>query len=174
MIYFGQEVGEKGAEKGGFGSPSRTSIFDYIGVPAHQRWMNNKKFDGGQLSDKEKELRDFYKRLLHLPINGMYADLHQYNREHTPYYNDKVYAFVRGNDKEQWVIMVNFSETDTYGFELKIPSFVLGSWFLNDGTYTLTDELYGEEKTTLKVKHNQGEMRVDIKPLQSLVFKIRG
>ncbi|RUM68325.1 MAG: alpha-amylase, partial [Sulfurovum sp.] len=52
MIYFGQEVGEPGSEDTGFGKPSRTSIFDYIGVPHHQRWMNHKKFDGGQLSKK--------------------------------------------------------------------------------------------------------------------------
>lgn len=32
MIYFGQEVGEAGNENGGFGSHSRTSIFDYVGV----------------------------------------------------------------------------------------------------------------------------------------------
>lgn len=53
MIYFGQEVGEPAAEHAGFGSPTRTSIFDYIGVPHHQRWVNDKKFDGGQLSDEE-------------------------------------------------------------------------------------------------------------------------
>ncbi|MBG7629319.1 MAG: alpha-amylase family protein, partial [Bacteroidetes bacterium] len=40
MIYFGQEVGEPGAENAGFGSPTRTSIFDYVGVPTHQRWVN--------------------------------------------------------------------------------------------------------------------------------------
>jgi hypothetical protein len=28
--------------------------FDYVGVPNHQRWMNNGKFDGGLLTDKEK------------------------------------------------------------------------------------------------------------------------
>lgn len=60
MIYFGQEVGEPGAENAGFGQPSRTSIFDYIGVPHHQRWMNEGKFDGGQLSESEKSLRLFY------------------------------------------------------------------------------------------------------------------
>ncbi|HSI71513.1 MAG TPA: alpha-amylase family protein, partial [Gillisia sp.] len=58
LIYFGQEVGEPGEEDAGFGKPSRTSIFDYIGVPAHQRWMNNKKFDGGRSTAAEKELRD--------------------------------------------------------------------------------------------------------------------
>ena len=64
MVYFGQEVGEAGNENAGFGTHSRTSIFDYIGVPNHQRWMNGGKFDGGQLSNEEKDLRDFYKRLL--------------------------------------------------------------------------------------------------------------
>ena len=66
MIYFGQEVGEDGSEETGFGDPTRTTIFDYAGVPAHQRWMNNGKFDGGQLSNDEKNLRDFYQRLLFL------------------------------------------------------------------------------------------------------------
>ena len=70
MIYFGQEVGEPGAEDAGFGKPSRTSIFDYVGVPNHQKWMNNKKFDGGQLSQKEKGLRDFYQRLLNFTIQS--------------------------------------------------------------------------------------------------------
>jgi hypothetical protein len=28
--------------------------FDYVGVPSHQRWMNNGKFDGGQLTGVEK------------------------------------------------------------------------------------------------------------------------
>lgn len=173
MIYFGQEVGEKGAEKGGFGSPSRTSIFDYVGVPAHQRWMNNKQFDGGQLSDNEKHLRDFYKRLLHIPVTGFYADIHKYNRENTEFYNDKVYAFVRGDEENQWIIIVNFSESDSFGFDLQIPQFIIGSWFLNDGNYSLTDDLYQTKQTTLNVANGFGKMRVDIAPLESLVFKVK-
>ncbi|GIM56362.1 O-glycosyl hydrolase family 13 [Capnocytophaga canimorsus] len=172
MIYFGQEVGEKGAERGGFGSPSRTSIFDYVGVPAHQRWVNNKQFDGGQLSENEKQLRDFYKRLLNLDVNGFYADIHEHNRKHTEFYNDKVYAFVRGDEENQWIIVVNFSDTDAFGFDLQIPQFVVGSWFLNDGAYTTTDVLYENQKTTLHVVNGQGKMRVDVAPLQSLVFKL--
>jgi len=70
MIYFGQELGEPGAENAGFGKPSRTSIFDYIGVPHLQRWVNNKQFDGGASSEEEKELRDFYKRLLNFSLKS--------------------------------------------------------------------------------------------------------
>ncbi|MDO4230285.1 MAG: alpha-amylase family glycosyl hydrolase [Capnocytophaga sp.] len=173
MIYFGQEVGEKGAERGGFGSPSRTSIFDYVGVPAHQRWVNNKQFDGGQLSDSEKKLRDFYKRLLNIQVSGFYADIHKYNREHTEFYNDKVYAFVRGDEDNRWLIVVNFSDSEHFGFDLQIPQFIIGSWFLNDGTYTLTDELYHNQKTTLHVSNGHGKVRVEMAPLQSFVFRIQ-
>ena len=172
MLYFGQEVGEKAAEVAGFGSPSRTSIFDYIGVPAHQRWVNNKHFDGGQLSEAERSLRNFYQRLLNLKVNGAYIDLHQYNRQHTEYYNDRVYSFARGNEDEQWVIVSNFSEHDYFGFDLQLPDYLLGSWFLNDGTYTLTDALYNEKHTTLQIVNGKGRLRVDIAPLESLIFKI--
>ena len=172
MLYFGQEVGEKGAEAAGFGSPSRTSIFDYIGVPAHQRWLNNKRFDGGQLSETERSLRDFYQRLFNLEINGSYTDLHLHNRQHTEYYNDRVYSFARGNEHEQWVIVSNFSSQHSFGFELQLPPYLLGSWFLNDGVYTLTDAFYGNKKTSLHIKQGKGTMRVDIAPLESLIFKI--
>lgn len=172
MLYFGQEVGEKAAEVAGFGSSSRTSIFDYIGVPAHQRWVNNKRFDGGQLSEAERSLRNFYQRLLNLKVNGAYIDLHQYNRQHTEYYNDRVYSFARGNEEEQWVIVSNFSEHDYFGFDLQLPDYLLGSWFLNDGTYTLTDALYNEKHTTLQIANGKGRLRVDITPLESLIFKI--
>lgn len=172
MLYFGQEVGEKAAEVAGFGSPSRTSIFDYIGVPAHQRWVNNKRFDGGQLSEAERSLRNFYQRLLNLKVNGAYIDLHQYNRQNTEYYNDRVYSFARGNEDEQWVIVSNFSEHDYFGFDLQLPDYLLGSWFLNDGTYTLIDALYNEKHTTLQIANGKGRLRVDIAPLESLIFKI--
>ena len=173
MLYFGQEVGEKGAEAAGFGSPSRTSIFDYIGVPAHQRWLNNKRFDGGQLSENELSLRDFYQRLLNLEVNGSYTDLHLHNRQHTEYYNDRVYSFARGDEHNQWVIVSNFSPQQSFGFELQLPPYLLGSWFLNDGVYTLTDTLYGSKATTLHIKQGKGTMRVDIAPLESLIFKIK-
>ncbi|MCU8072500.1 alpha-amylase family protein [Shewanella sp. SM32] len=58
LVYFGQEVGEAAIDNPGFGHASRTSIFDYVGVPAHQRWMNNGKFDGGQSTVKEATLRN--------------------------------------------------------------------------------------------------------------------
>ena len=170
MLYFGQEVGERAEQHAGFGSPSRTSIFDYIGVPAHQRWVNNKKYDGGALSSTEKILRDFYKRLLHLPVKGIFKNIHHYNRIHTPYYNDKVYSFVREEERRKWIIIVNFSRTEIFGFDLQIPPILLQSWQLSQKDIPLTEELYHKEQTLFHKE--QGKMRIDIAPLQSLIFSI--
>ncbi len=173
MVYFGQEVGEAARENAGFGSPTRTSIFDYIGVPAHQRWVNGKRYDGGALTPEEAALREYYCRLLNLPIVGAFRNIHQYNRAHTPYYNDKVYSFVRETVQEKWLVIANFSKRDGFGFELQIPPELLSTWDLPDGTYPLTDELYGEVQTHFHRTDSYGRMRVDIAPLQTLFFKLK-
>lgn len=172
MVYFGQEVGEAARENAGFGSPTRTSIFDYIGVPAHQRWVNGKRYDGGALTPEEVALREYYCRLLNLPIVGAFRNIHQYNRAYTPYYNDKVYSFVRETVQEKWLVIANFSKRDGFGFELQIPPELLSTWDLPDGTYPLTDELYGEVQTHFHRTDSYGRMRVDIAPLQTLFFKL--
>ena len=172
MVYFGQEVGEAAREQAGFGSPTRTSIFDYIGVPAFQRWVNGKRYDGGALTLEEVALRDYYCRLLSLPVEGAFRYIHGYNREHTPYYNDKVYSFVRETAHTKWLIIANFSKHDGFGFELQVPPELLSTWDLPNGSYPLVDKLYGEVQTHFHREGNYGHMRVDIAPLQTLFFKL--
>ena len=177
MIYFGQEFGERAEEDLGFGDPSRTSIFDYGSVPSVVRWVNDKKFDGGKSTDSEKALRDFYKRLMNFSITnsaitGAYADIHWYNRQNTEWYNDRVHAFVRWSDRDKLVIVTNFDANNTYGFELQIPQHIIEKWDLRDGSYSATDQLYNSQKTDLKVENGVGSMRVDLKPLESFVFKL--
>ncbi len=177
MIYFGQEVGEPGAENAGFGSPTRTSIFDYIGVPHHQRWMNHKKFDGGLLSISEKELRDFYKRLLNFTINssalmGDYKEIHYYNKEHTENYNHRVFSFVRWSETEKLIIITNFDSDKTYEFDLKLPDSITKIWNLNNKKYQLTDQLYGKLTINLNIENDIGNMKIKLKPLESLILKI--
>ena len=172
MVYFGQEVGEAAREQAGFGSPTRTSIFDYIGVPAFQRWVNGKRYDGGALTLEEVALRDYYCRLLSLPVEGAFRYIHDYNREHTPYYNDKVYSFVRETAHTKWLIIANFSKHDGFGFELQVPPELLSTWDLPNGSYPLVDKLYGEVQTHFYREGNYGHMRMDIAPLQTLFFKL--
>lgn len=176
MIYFGQEVGEAGKENAGFGTHSRTSIFDYIGVPHHQRWMNEGKFDGGQLTESEKELRDFYKRLLNFTLNsealmGKFQEIQSINRDKTTGYDPGLYSYVRWSNLEKLIIVANLSWVTTSNFVLKVPEEIIKSWNLQDGSYDITDQLYGS-KTQLKVSEGKGTIAIQIKPSESFIFKL--
>ncbi|WAJ71574.1 alpha-amylase family protein [Catenovulum adriaticum] len=175
MIYFGQEVGEDGSEETGFGDPSRTTIFDYAGVPAHQRWMNDGKFDGGQLSAKEAELRDFYQRLLNFTLQsealvGQYAELHSVNRSANPNYTERQFAFARFNNNEKLIVISNFDQTESKEIELIVPQQVITKMGLSDGKYTFTDQLYHEISANLNVKNGMGRIKVKLAGLESLVL----
>jgi glycosidase len=177
MIYFGQEVGEAGNENGGFGSHSRTSIFDYVGVPNHQRWMNDGAFDGGKLSQDEKQLRDFYKRLLNFSakssaVMGHFQDLQEVNRQSGQGYDpNQLYSFVRWSDNEKLIVITNFSSEATNSFELKIPADIISEWNLKDGSYTIKDQLYGKS-AVLQVVSGEGKASVTAKPLESFIFQL--
>ena len=178
MIYFGQEVGEDGSEETGFGNPTRTSIFDYVGVPAHQRWMNNKQFDGGQLTNEEKILRDFYKRLLNFTINSSalaneYQDIHLYNRKHTDGYNDKVLSFVRWSETEKLIIVSNFDAENSYSFNLKIPKNIIDVWNLDKNKYEVKDQLYKQFSTDLIIEEDFGSINITLNALESFILKIQ-
>ncbi|MET1258897.1 alpha-amylase family glycosyl hydrolase [Flagellimonas sp. DF-77] len=178
MIYFGQEVGEDGSEHAGFGSPTRTSIFDYIGVPAHQRWMNDKKFDGGQLTSEERELRDFYQRLLNFTINssalmGPYQEIHYNNKEHTQGYDHRVFAFVRWSEEERLIIVSNFDSERSYSLDLKLPETVVSAWKLQSGAHDLTEALYGKAVPDLQVKNGVGRINISLAPLESMILSLQ-
>lgn len=175
MIYFGQEVGEAGTIDGGFGKPTRTSIFDYVGVPNHQRWMNDGKFDGGQLTESEKQLRDFYLRLLNFAqkseaLTGRFYELQSANRNHTDNYDGMIYSYARFTDKDKVVVVTNFSKDKSTEFYLKLPQELMAQWKLADGTYPAKDALYGG-KTELIVKNGKGEMKVVCQPSESFIYQ---
>ncbi len=177
LIYFGQELGEPGAEDAGFGKPSRTSMFDYIGVPHLQRWTNNTQFDGGQSTEEEKELRDFYKRLLNFTISskalmGNYQDIHTYNRTNTENYNSKVLSFVRFKDAEKLIVVANFDDKNKYSFTLQLPENIIEKWNLQEGSYPLEDQLYHQFRSTLVVKNGLGIVKIELNPLESFILKL--
>lgn len=177
MIYFGQEVGEPGAEEPGFGDPERTSIFDYIGVPHHQRWMNDGAFDGGQLSTGEQILRDFYQRLLNFTLEspalmGAYLDLHTFNRANTEGYTNKVYSFARYQDTDQLIVLTNFSDQESYSFNLELPAQLLSEWGLEEGQHRAEDQLYQQRSATIVVNDGKGLMPVRLGPLETLILRV--
>jgi glycosidase len=177
MIYFGQEVGEPAAEKAGFGSPSRTSIFDYIGVPHHQRWVNKRQFDGGQLSDEEKSLHVFYQKLLNFTIKspammGGFQEIHHYNRQYTPGYDPQIFSFLRWSKGQKLLILVNFNSEKDFEFELKVPSFFIQNWGVDNGEYLLTDQLDHKNKASMTIQQKEGRVLLKIGPLGSFIYEL--
>jgi len=65
MIHGGQEVGEPALHPEGFGGGNgRTSLFDYGSMPELIRWVDHHRYDGGQLTESQRELREAYARIL--------------------------------------------------------------------------------------------------------------
>lgn len=175
MIYFGQEVGEPGAESAGFGWPSRTSIFDYVGVPLHQRWMNNGKFDGGLLSESEKNLRNFYQTLLNLSLynkafTGSFLDLHRHNRYNTPGYDERLYSFARWYNDDRVLVISNFSSDKTYDIQFSIHRQLLDKWGLSEGSYIMKDLLNLNQSHNMSVQSGLGIVQIHLDPLESKVL----
>lgn len=176
MIYFGQEVGESANFDSGFGKSTRTSIFDYCGVPNHQRWMNNGKFDGGQLLESEKQLRDFYKKLLNFvgqseALTGAFDEIQTINRNEAEGYDSEIYSFVRYTENEKLIVVSNFSWVKSNHFTLKIPQYIIEKWNIVDGKYSVTNQLYGET-FSLTIENNIGFISLNIKPSESFILKI--
>lgn len=176
MLYFGQDVGENGALNAGFGSASRTSIFDYVGVPAHQRWMNNGAFDGGKSTAKEQALNSFYSHLMSLSTlpsiaAGKYAALEIKANDAD---SKSLLAFARWVDNEQ-VIVVNQFASKAADLSITIPADIISKWHLTAGRYQLTDVLAQGEpvvKANLEVVNGVGLVKLTISALESFVLKI--
>ena len=173
MLYFGQEVGEAGAENAGFGQPSRTSIFDYIGVPQHQKWMNHGKFDGGLLNESEIALRNFYKRIMnftleHSSMTGEYVDLFA-NGE----LSDTSHAFLRYDANELVIATSRFATQGNDSIKVTIPEEHVSSMNLADGTYALEEKIEGLETQSLTVDNGIGYFSCELKPLAALAWVLK-
>ncbi|MCC5929568.1 MAG: alpha-amylase family protein [Cyclobacteriaceae bacterium] len=129
MVYFGQEVGEPGAGDAGFnGEDGRTTIFDYWGVPEHQKWMNNGRFDGGQLSDEQKQLRKIYAAILNVSashpvlVNGGFYDLHQYNLHSAKgYKNPAWHSYIRSYQGKNVLVFAAFEPLQSVPLTIVLP-----------------------------------------------------
>lgn len=115
MIYFGQELGERGMESEGFsGLDGRTTIFDYWSIKSVRDWYNKGKINTDLLSDAQKTLRDFYCKLLQICntskaiAKGQFYDLMYANFGRENFDPDKQFAFVRKEDNELLLVIANF------------------------------------------------------------------
>lgn len=176
MIYFGQEVGEPGAGAEGFsGEDGRTTIFDYWGVPQHQKWMNGGKFDGDSLSMEQKQLRSFYSDLLNLSsknpalVNGEYADLTAFNIA-AGNFTDKVHAFMRFAGDERLLILTSFN-AEPLPVKVQVPKDIFTRAGLDpEANYIARDLIWREAE----VGFDQNlTFQLTLKPYSSFIFKIK-
>ncbi len=152
MVYFGQEVGEPATGTEGFsGDDGRTTIFDYWGVPEHQKWLNNGQFDGGQLSESQKNLRGFYSKLLNV-VNqnealktGQFWELMVCN-EHQNGFDQLIYIFLRYTDKQRILVITNFNRSERQ-IQVKLSGDLIAKLNLT-GKQTFTDLLSGAKFST--------------------------
>lgn len=127
LLYFGQEVGEPAKGVEGFGGDdNRTSIFDYWGIPEHQKWMNKGAFDGGLLNPEQVKLRNFYQQLMKVTATADAIKNGQlYELPVTGNMNNRMYGFIRYTAKQRLLIMVNFDRTQTLTANVQLPEEIL-------------------------------------------------
>ncbi|CAM3480180.1 alpha-amylase family glycosyl hydrolase [Pseudoalteromonas maricaloris] len=168
MIYFGQTLGEDGSEQAGFGSPSRTSIFDYIGVPEHQKWMNNGKFDGALLSNEQKALRNYYVKLLNLAKQPAIA-AGEYQQvalsAEMPSNAETVMAFGRKLGQQKLLVVSNFNAEQEQIVTINLPK----EWH---GVYNDILESHPTLQLQPTTDGEHANATITLAPLASVVYQL--
>lgn len=138
MIYFGEEVGEKGMDKEGFsGRDGRTTIFDWWSVASIRRLrkviacrayesLNTELLTKTGLLPEEAENFVMFAEAVRFASsdeaiqNGTTYDLCYCNLSSDGFCKDRHFAFLRDFQEHTLLIAVNFSSVDT-SMELTIP-----------------------------------------------------
>ncbi len=187
MLYNGQEVGEPADGAEGFsGDDARTSIFDYGSMPEFTKWVNGGKYDGGGLSEEQKDLRHWYSRLIHATQSpaftaGEFYGLNDANKLNPRFgrVGDEsfsghwLYAFLRHDSVsgQSYLIVANFHGWESLiGVKIRIP---LHAWeFMSRGGRTewnFTDQLATPWRGQSDA---EGLVLPDLEPCSALILEI--
>lgn len=146
MIYFGQELGEPGADAEGYsGLDGRTTIFDYWSVASVRRWLNRGDCRGS-LRPGQKTLRDLYGRILRLAATepaiaeGGFFDLMYVNYTNTRLNPHRHYVYLRHKDDDILLIAVNFGDEQA-DIAVNIPAHAFNTLDTPQGTDPKAREL---------------------------------
>lgn len=147
LVYFGQELGEKGMSQEGFsGLDGRTSIFDYWGLELINHWHGNGSWSEKSLMPENRSIREFYSKLLNLlqkkPAlhKGRFYDLMWANKENPFFNSDKLYTFLRYQGSQVLLVVVNFSD-ENISYKLKIPAHAMKTAGLNSDFFYFGKDL---------------------------------
>jgi Glycosidases len=181
MIYNGQESGEDALGSVGYsGDDGRTSIFDYAIMPKHQKWMNGGKFDGSSFSLAQKETFDFYKRLLTLRnkevfSQGNFYDLMWCNPWYSNFDPQNLYAFLRYNERERYLIICNFNRNEARMANVKIPVDALSLMQIGDKKKKwLAIDQFGDQTIPFSIENVSSDgISLHLYPSQVSIFQLQ-
>ena len=118
MLYFGQEIGERGMDNEPFsGVNGRTSIFDWWEVKSLTRLYN------GTLTAGEREVLQRYQTLLSLSKEKAFAEGKTFDLCYCQdglFNPDRHFAWLRSDGKDTWLLVSNFDDTQQ-DITLRIP-----------------------------------------------------
>ena len=151
MIYFGQELGERGMDEEGYsGRDGRTTIFDYWSLPKVIQWHGEgDSWSLAGLGKEEKKVRDYYRSLLTLAAEhpvftaGKFWDLEYAQFNNPGFDTQRLYAFLRYGGKERALVVANFSESNGKVW-VDIPREAWDELKIRTKTLTFTNLLKGK------------------------------
>ncbi len=139
MIYFGQELGERGMDKEGFsGLDGRTSIFDFWSVKSITNYNKN---------IYDCYLNKTYKFLLNIANteaafrDGQTYDLQFSNRDNSNYNSGSIFSFARYYADSLIIVAVNFSEKEI-NTRIIVPKHLFEHWGITDNVICRYIDLY--------------------------------
>ena len=179
MIYFGQELGELGMDREGFsGMDGRTSIFDYWGMKSIQGWINEGKFDGGKLTQDQKDLRAFYQKLLNITLtekaitHGQMYDLEFANYDNTKFNTHEQYSYFRKFEDDLLLIVLNFDDKNL-DTEVHFPFEVFQYLQLQEGqTYSVVNLLDETGKFPLHTLNSNDPFVIHLPAWKGMILKM--
>ncbi len=167
MIYFGQELGERGMDKEGFsGLDGRTTIFDYWHIESVENWRNGGKFGLQKLTPEQASLREFYVKLMGICNkestikSGLFYDLMYANYENMQFDSTKQYAYLRAKDNDLLLIVANFDGNQA-DVTVNIPQEAFDYLQIDPSKIKGYKELLSGSKENVKLANNQFHSTVD-------------
>ncbi len=179
MIYSGQELGEKGMENEGFSGPDgRTTIFDYRSIETVQNWFNNGKFGEDKLTDEQKLIKSFYKKLMSITLtekaitHGQLYDLEYANFENPHFNTNKQFAFLRKFENELLLIVVNFNSNEA-NIKISIPLEVFDFLQIENGKQVFVNDILNADKEEFKtILTSKDKFEVTVLKHSACILKI--
>lgn len=167
MVYHGQKVGEPALGREGFGgNDERTTIFDYWSLPELNKWWNGGAADGGGLSPEQRDLRDWYVRLLGLMREQAFSTgntifLNEANQDN-PFYGKIedvgpsghwLHAYLRSDPAadSHYLVASNFHpKADMRHLRIRLPGQALASMGVDAGAagWIVAEERLGGKQQT--------------------------